>query len=689
MKSRFNMDNKAINTKRIHKNNNILRWIDRLLPVGLILLISALVFLPFAWKLGFYRDDWYVLWSANTRGASSIIDLFSIDRPFMGYTYALTYRLLGNSPVGWQIYATVLKALGAWAVYAIVRLIWPGQKPAAIAASLIYLVYPGFLEQPNAGTMTNQLLSLNAVLWSIWLSGMAILARSRRVKVALILLAVLLSLLNLFLYEYMVGLELLRLGVLWFVLDQGELFQQRGRIRRLFNQWWPYLGLVLAFLVWRLVVFKSERVGADQFAIVQSMLASPRIVLTHLSLQTIMDTLETFFMAWGVPLHQYAMLEKPRLVLIALAIATLTTAAALSGLWLYRRLDNAEIDRTRHSHALKVCLLGIAAFYAAIFPVLLSGRDIHYSSGFNRYTLHASPAVAILLVGVIFGFVRGRMQQVFLAAFLFLGVSTHILNAFYWERFWENQKAVWQQLNWRAPGLKDGTILIVSFPEEGYFEDYEAWGPANLIYRPGLKAVTIGAQVPLPETTWKVWSGLVEERSMRKLTYVRDYKKSLVLELPADNSCLKVVDSNDIALPMRYETRLIPLLEFSHIDQIDVYGQNSGLPSDLFGDDLDRGWCYFYQSAELFKQAGDWDTVAELGNEAIAASARPVDRVEWLPFLEAYLYTGDTEKAGYVTGEINADYPLVRQVCDALVRNQYAFGETLQQELNQALCTDK
>ncbi len=126
-----------------------IQWGQRWLPVGLIVLVSALTFLPFANRLGFYRDDWYMLWSANERGPDSIIELFSIDRPFMGYTYSLTYRLLGSTPLPWQLYAFSLKTLGAIAVYGIMRLLWPEQGRAATAAALLYLVYPGFLGQPG------------------------------------------------------------------------------------------------------------------------------------------------------------------------------------------------------------------------------------------------------------------------------------------------------------------------------------------------------------------------------------------------------------------------------------------------------------------------------------------------------------------------------------------------------------
>ena len=101
-------------------------WRRQLVPVGVIVAVGVLTFLPFAAGMGFYRDDWYMLWSAHARGPESIIELFSIDRPFMGYTYSLTYRLLGDSAIAWQLYATGLKIVGALAVYGIMRLLWPG-----------------------------------------------------------------------------------------------------------------------------------------------------------------------------------------------------------------------------------------------------------------------------------------------------------------------------------------------------------------------------------------------------------------------------------------------------------------------------------------------------------------------------------------------------------------------------------
>jgi len=605
----------------------------------------------------------------------------------MGYTYDLTYRLLGDSPVPWQVYALVLKTLGALAVCGIVRLVWPEQRQAAVAAALLYLVYPGFLGQPNAATMTNQLLSLTAALGSIWLTGLAAGRAKRGARWALTSGAVLLGLLNFLLYEYMIGLEVMRIGVLWLVPQQREPLDARGRIRRLLRDAWPYALAIAAFLVWRLGFFHSGRAGTDQYSVLGSIVADVRGVLVHIGLQSVMDVLETVVMAWAVPLQRYAFEEGQR----ALA-GTFCASAVLAAVVV---MVHGREARPRPEHGLAggglgggtVVLFGALSLYAALFPVLLAGRDVDFGNGFDRYTLHASPAAAILLVGFLFGFVQGRARHAFLGLLLFLGVSSTFLNANHWERFWENQKTVWWQLWWRAPGLEDGTVLLVSIPEEGFYEDYEIWAPANLTYRPGAQTITIGAEILNPNTIWEVRAGGSEERWMRKLHYERDFNRSLLLYLRSPSSCLRVVDREDLTLPLEYDAELIPILRFSHVEQIDVAGEAAPPPTVMFGHEPEHGWCYYYQKAELAKQAGDWETARRLADEAMAAGLKPADQVEWLPMLEAYLWSGDDEAASRIIAWMGGPFgKLPREICGDIERDGLRFGETVQAAMQGALC---
>jgi hypothetical protein len=51
-------------------------------------------------------------------------------------------------------------------------------------------------------------------------------------------------------------------------------------------------------------------------------------------------------------------------------------------------------------------------------------------------------------------------------------------------------------------------------------------------------------------------------------------------------------------------------------------------------------WCYYFQKANLAHQRGDWQAVADLGDEAKAKGYTAQDANEWLPFIEGYARIG-------------------------------------------------
>jgi len=75
------------------------------------------------------------------------------------------------------------------------------------------------------------------------------------------------------------------------------------------------------------------------------------------------------------------------------------------------------------------------------------------------------------------------------------------------------------------------------------------------------------------------------------------------------------------------------------------------MPEGLFGKEPPHTWCYFYEKAELARQAGDWELVARLGDEAINQGYAPSDPYEWLPFIEAYALSDDLKQAGQLSRE--------------------------------------
>src|ERR1051325_9939198 len=134
----------------------------------LLLVLTALITYGLSIpQLGYYRDDWFVLWSGHARGAASIGPLFASDRPFMGVVYSYVYRLLWDTVINWHLYALLWRFIGGLAFFWILRILWPDQKYLTTLMTVLFIVYPGFLSQPNANTKQNHLYGFGTALLSI------------------------------------------------------------------------------------------------------------------------------------------------------------------------------------------------------------------------------------------------------------------------------------------------------------------------------------------------------------------------------------------------------------------------------------------------------------------------------------------------------------------------------------------
>ena len=170
-------------------------------------------------QLGFYRDDWYMLLAGQTEGAQGIINLFAIDRPLIGYIYALDYALLGSSVIGWHFYALFLRLLGSVGFFYLLRVIWPEKKFETTIAALLFAVYPGFLQQPNAATFKNLLLGYDLAIFSILATILAVKAKNRGKVILWTSLALLFALLYFGIFEAMIGWK--ALGFFYFGMCSG------------------------------------------------------------------------------------------------------------------------------------------------------------------------------------------------------------------------------------------------------------------------------------------------------------------------------------------------------------------------------------------------------------------------------------------------------------------------------------
>ncbi len=131
-----------------HSFKNILVSI---LPYVLLIAVAAICYMSIAHLLGYYNDDWYLIYAGVSQGAEKFHDVFAIDRPLRGYFVGWMFELFWSESLAVQlggIFDTLSQRAGGTAVDPANP--WPQERKTIYGAVSLFIVYPGFLDQPNA-----------------------------------------------------------------------------------------------------------------------------------------------------------------------------------------------------------------------------------------------------------------------------------------------------------------------------------------------------------------------------------------------------------------------------------------------------------------------------------------------------------------------------------------------------------
>lgn len=639
-----------------HRNRPL--WIS----LGVIFLLGAAAFLPFLGQLGFYRDDWHVLWSSSTGGVWAVFREHVIDRPFMGLLYGITVRLLGYSPAAWTVYAFVLRFISAGAFYVLFGLIFPDRKQYSLWAGGLFFVYPGFLEQPNASMFQMHIAAYMLAVLSITLSVAAIKEARKGRRWLWVVLATGLTFLYPLIYEYMIGLELLRLCLIVYVLRQQQ--ARWPRVKSIFLNVLPYAAAAGLFLVWRLFIFRSTRSVTDVSSLKGMYLADPFGSLLRLGIEFLKDVWESVVLAWGVPLYNLTNSGSANQIALGLIIAS-----AGGGLLWFVSTRLQTLDENQIAIKTTVgerALLGLIGVAAALMPILISNRHVQFQDLYDRYTLSTTLGGIFLLTAALELMPTFKIRSVLVAVLTGSALLTHFMNGIYFSDLWEYQRQLWWQLTWRAPDLKDTTTLVPLLPP-GYrlMEGYEVWGPANLIYRPDDSRLSISGETLNNQTLLPLMDGYAVQRTFRNNDLLIEFKNALVMSLPAGGGCLRVMDGAHPELGSSEEPVLRMAARYSNPDLILPEAEQKTPPREIFGPEPEHGWCYYYEKASLARQQKDWDEVVRLGDEVRALGLQPADVVEWMPFYAGYAARGRYDEANELGGWIRQDAGFTNDWCRA------------------------
>ena len=401
------------------------------------------------------------------------------------------------------------------------------------------------------------------------------------------------------------------------------------------------------FLYWRLFIFEGSRNATDANQLALNYRSDLLSMSLRLIFKSLKDFLDTTLFAWFVQPFQLYTGAKYTNLFLSLLIAGIVMGLVWLYSVLFKKWRGDEFDEA-DTPGLTKNFVWIGAFITlcAITPVILSAREFDPTDTYKSYGLHPTAGVIILIAGLIL-MLQPRFRKLGFLTLIAISISTQLLNAMNWARYWDDQRETWWQLTWRAPDIKNNTLVMAYLTADFAFQqDYEIWGPLNLIYRPGpAKIPQISAEVLNQDTAINILQGDVLSRHMRDFSLRRDFTKLLLISLPSENSCIHVIDGT-LPIYSEYESLLIRRVgAYSMIKRIDPEGKAPVPPVAIFGAEPAHNWCFYYQKASLARQIGDWNEIGRLYDETVAKNLEAGDKSEVFPFLEGLVNSGRYDDA--------------------------------------------
>ncbi len=625
-------------------------------PAALWLFLLGLCLLaygPFLRYMGFFWDDFPIAWIAETMNGEGLERYFSTNRPFWGLLYRLTTPIVGMEPLRWQVIAVVLRWLTGVCFWLLVRQIWPRQTRLAAWAAAFFVLYPGFQQQFVSLVYGHFYVILILYLLSQMLTLLAL--RKPHRAVPLHALALLLSLGNLLAMEYFFLLDLLRPVLVWTVLSEA-MPDRKARLLRTGKIWLPYLAIFIGVMTWRSLFFGFQ---TYQPTLLSNLRTQPLQALPELIFTVLRDMWRTGVEAWArafrFPLVDPTLFREELYWLLVLAAALF----ALVFLLLHQpeRRQNAPDDRHR---AWQPLIIGLLAMLVAGGPFWLTDLKIGLLFAVDRFTL---PFVigASLVLAALLTLIPGKawVKVPAVAVLLAAAVGLHFQNAAQYRADWTVQGRLFWQMTWRMPDLKPGTLLLMNELDIVHYTDNSLAAPLNWTYDTGSD--------PQPMKYMLYYLGLRQEpwilnaqpdQPIRRnyLATAFEGNSSQVIVLYSEPpGCLRVLDPEVEADNWMVPQDLRKVMILTNPDQIlpaPAQGKDAPRPPQhIYGNEIPRGWCYYYEQADLARQFEDWQTVADLGNAAFASGDYPNDPIERFPFIEGYAHVGDWETALRLTND--------------------------------------
>ncbi len=638
-------------------------------PVALLAVVVLGYGVMIPW-LGFYGDDWIYIHNYNLLGPLSFMDFVAIDRPFSAWVYIIATPLFGDAVLPYHLLLLVLRWVSSVLVWKILCRLWAKKPVLCAGTALLFALYPGFQQEPIAVQFILHFAVLDLFLFSVLMMlDVAEGATHQRLRTILGVLAAG----SIFSLEYFAGLELLRPVMLWFVL-RGSENNKPGLWKRVLALWLPYILVLIAFATWRAFVFKFPTYRP--------------VLLEGLALQpkeTVALFTGRFFSAMKISLlgawRQVLILPGDRQLLVpylCIVILTFFTSWKVLGKPSGEEVIGDRLSDLISDSSLKAFRFGLLAVVFAGMPFWITFIRIELEFPWDRSLLPFMLGACLMVAAVADIVVQTRFRGILLAGLVALSGGFQFNNSQIYRLENERLRDYFWQLTWRAPDLQPGTIIVSDEIPLFRYSDNDITPILNWTYAPELKGDTeiykyfdlaTRESSPLPGFE----EGLPINHSYRSHKFHGN--TSQVLSVYYDLShCLWILGPGDDLVP-GIPHRVRETLPISHPEMIRTTTRPQVQPPDQLGSAPDQGWCYYFEKADLARQAGNWKEITQLGDFAWEHGFSPGNVYEYLPFLEGYIQTGERDQAVRLAGLI-AENPQFRKSACARVNSIKANGQT-------------
>ena len=615
------------------------RWYTRVTthplfhPFFLLLLCFLAYGVLLPW-LGFYADDWIMLWIYQKLGAWGVNYYHVTNRPFLAPLYQVLLPLLGPDPWRWQVFAVLAPWLTSLSGWWLVKSMWPRRARLAVFASILIAVFPGYLSHGVALTTGHRNIILAIFLLSLTLTVLSL--RDPKRFWLFYLLALGLSIYNMLAMEYFLFMELMRPFVIWIVLSDTDLTVKQ-KLRKTTLLFLPFFIAFCAVLYWRVFLFPYQTYNHSL-----SLLSTFRENWFAGILLLIRQTAQYFWMGMVRAWTQIVSVTWERInwgslsSIVYLSVVLITGGITFLVLHTYH-LPKPPADQKNKSLAIQLMGLSVVPWLLGGIPFIVVGLAAGVGGYETRYLLPFL-LVSCLWITFLIEILLKRYWVQILVLSVVVGLSAGLQfvssnelravdvrrNNFFWN------------LTYRIPSLKPGTMILTNDMPTG--DGTTAWSYIfNWLYAPDLTSNNFPYLIMLGSQFEDYQSRGGDDMGLIAAHFKPDLSKTIFLNHNG-KFCPQVYNPEFPAEFPTLDSRAEKWLQNASLDPILLVTEKAVNPAAIhLGSEPDRGWCYYYEKADLARQGHDWKLIRDLGDEAIyQKELQFLLDSELFPFILAY-----------------------------------------------------